>query len=169
MDDIEERLRTEFDVNVRRHDTIKLPKEAYYSPRKRYRADTLLDFLAELPPVKQPNTRVLGLTEVDISTTNGPHKDWGIFGYGQVPGVAAVISSYRLKRKAKNRAHVSRRVSITALHEVGHTFGLDHCPEQECFMQDAEGSIANTDSATGTLASGCRAKLDHLAPLHAAN
>lgn len=163
--DIETSLAAEFGVEVARYDIQQLPKEAYYPPRKRYRAEKLLDFLEELPPAREPDTKLLGLTEVDISTTNEPHEDWGIFGLGRMPGRVAVLSSKRLKRKAKDRAHVIRRVRITALHEIGHTFGLDHCPEQRCLMQDAEGSIKNTDTASGTLEPGCRAKLERNAPL----
>ena len=82
-----------------------------------------------------------------------------------MPGQAAVVSSYRLRRKAKDRAHVQFRVASTAVHEVGHTFGLPHCPEQRCVMQDAEGGIANTDTGTGTLGPQCRADIDEAFPV----
>ncbi|MCA9717407.1 MAG: hypothetical protein KC468_22215, partial [Myxococcales bacterium] len=164
--DLERSLAEEFAVEVRRHpEVVPLPKETYYPPRKRYRADRLLDFLETLPEASEPGTKILGLTEVDISTTNEPHEDWGIFGLGHMPGRAAVISSKRLRRRVKDRAHLTRRVRITALHEIGHTFGLPHCPEERCLMQDAEGSITNTDTASGTLEPGCRAKLERNAPL----
>ncbi len=46
-----------------------LPAAAFYPPRRRYRAEKLLDFLdGRLPP---DGTRILGLTGVDISTTKG--------------------------------------------------------------------------------------------------
>lgn len=164
LDDIEQALRDELQVEVVRHERIELPKAAYYAKRKRYRADALLDHLLTLVPDAPRTTRVLGLTTVDISTTKGEHYDWGIFGLGLVPGQAAVISSHRLKRGAKDRAHLSARVSLTAVHEVGHTFGLDHCPEARCPMQDAEGSIENTDTSTGHLGPRCRAKLEAAFP-----
>lgn len=160
VDAIEQALRDELQVEVVRHERIPLPKDAYYAKRKRYRADILLDHLLTLATDAPPTTRVLGLTTVDISTTKGKHYDWGIFGLGLVPGQAAVISSHRLERGAKDREHLRFRVSNTAVHEVGHTFGLEHCPEALCPMQDAQGGIANTDSSTGHLGPGCRAKLD---------
>jgi archaemetzincin len=165
LDEVESRLVEEFTVTVRRHAPVPLPKSAYYPPRKRYRAEKLLDHLHTVEP--DPDARVLGLTSVDISTSKGKYKDWGIFGLGELPGRTSVISVYRLRRKAKDRDHLKFRVGTTAVHEIGHTFGLDHCPERQarCVMQDAEGSIANTDSSTGHLGPACRKKLERKHPL----
>ncbi len=165
LDEVERRLMDEFTVRVRRHEPVPLPPDAYYEPRRRYRAEKLLDHLHVVVP--DPNVRVLGLTKVDISTTKGKYRDWGIFGLGELPGQTSVISMYRLKRKAKDREHLAFRVGTTAVHEIGHTFGLDHCGEAEarCAMQDAEGSIVNTDNSTGELGPRCRTKLERRAPL----
>lgn len=164
LDEVEETLERELAVEVRRHDPVPLPKSAYYKPRRRYRADKLIDHLLTFAEGEPETTRVLGLTEVDISTTKGKFKDWGVFGLGYAPGQSAVVSSFRLERKAK-REKVLFRVANTALHEVGHTFGLQHCEEARCPMQDAEGSIENTDGSTGHLGPECQAELDDKAPL----
>ncbi|MEZ4426466.1 MAG: hypothetical protein R3A51_02105 [Nannocystaceae bacterium] len=163
---VEEGLRAEYDVRVTRAESRPLPKDAYYAPRRRYRADTLLEYLLTQIEGTPRTTRALGLTTRDISVTNGPHKDWGVFGYGFVPGKAAVISSFRLRRRTRDKALVERRVVTTAIHEIGHTFGLDHCNEhgERCPMLDAEGSIVNTDSSTGHLGPGCRASLERAYP-----
>ena len=52
-------------------------------------------------------------------------------GLGFQPGKACIASNFRLRDK-KNFFKV-------ALHELGHTTGLPHCPEKTCFMRDAEG------------------------------
>lgn len=163
LDEVEQTLERELAVEVRRHDPVPLPKSAYYKPRRRYRADKLIDHLLSFAEGEPETTRVLGLTEVDISTTKGKFKDWGVFGLGYAPGQSAVVSSFRLQRKAK-REKVLFRVANTALHEVGHTFGLQHCEEARCPMQDAEGSIENTDGSTGHLGPECQAELDDKAP-----
>ena len=155
------RLTDEYGLAVTIRTPVELPAAAYYPKRGRYRAEKLLDFLDETLGDAPAGTRILGLAEVDISTTKAPHEDWGIFGLGELPGRASVLSSFRLKRGAKDRAHLRRRVANVAVHELGHTLGLPHCEEHaaRCVMLDAEGSIANTDSTTGHLGPACRALL----------
>ncbi len=155
------RLTDEYGLAVTIRASVELPAAAYFPKRGRYRAEKLLDFLDETLGDAPAGTRILGLAEVDISTTKEPHEDWGIFGLGELPGRASVLSSFRLKRGAKDRAHLRRRVANVAVHELGHTLGLPHCEEHaaRCVMLDAEGSIANTDSTTGHLGPACRALL----------
>ncbi len=165
LDEVETTLRDHMQVEVRRLEPMPLPQRAWYAPRKRWRADVLLDVLGEQVAGEPETTRILGLTEADISTTKGEIEDWGIFGLGLAPGQAAVVSSYRLRRKARDRAHVRFRVGNVAVHEVGHTFGLPHCAESHCPMQDAEGSIANTDTSNPDLGPQCQAALDAAFPV----
>jgi hypothetical protein len=60
--------------------------------------------------------------------------------------------------------HRTFRVVTTAVHEVGHTLGLDHCVEPHCVMNDAEGSIETVDHSTGKLGQECRDELDREEP-----
>ena len=166
VDAIVAELQRVYQVEVRRIDARTLPRSAFYAPRRRYRADALLEFLGEQIPAGAPaRTRVLGLTTADISTTKDGFKDWGIFGLGELNGTAAVVSSHRLRRKAKDAEQLRWRVTNTAVHELGHVLGLDHCEEPRCVMLDAEGGITNTDDSSGVPGPSCRAKLDRLAPL----
>jgi archaemetzincin len=160
VDEVAAAVAAEYGLDVERLPARLLPARAYYPPRQRYRAEKLLDFLRASIPVTAPaRARILGLTAVDISTTKDKQVDWGVFGIGDIGGRAAVVSSFRLRRNARDPAHVAARVRSTAVHEVGHTLGLDHCNEPRCVMLDAEGSIRNTDSGTGHLGLRCRRKL----------
>src|SRR5262249_45479271 len=97
-------------------------------------------------------------------TTKGKVTDWGVFGLGEIGRRNCVISMFRLKRGAKNAEHLAYRVATTAVHEVGHTLGLPHCPTPGCVMHDAEGSIKNTDEGTGRLCQSCRLAIDRMVP-----
>jgi archaemetzincin len=123
-----------------------LPKGAYYPPRSRYRAERLLDFL--VGEGGKDARVVLGLTTADISTTKGSYADWGVMGLATLDGKSAVLSSFRCKRGARNAAHARERFAKTAVHELGHSFGLEHCPTRGCLMHDGEGSVLTTDTET---------------------
>lgn len=106
-----------------------MPDMAYYQPRNRYRADSLIKWMRSR--AKQ-NEVYLGITMQDISTTKGDNPDYGIMGLGYQPGQACVASNFRVRNK--------KDFYKVAIHELGHTAGLPHCPDKSCFMRDAEGT-----------------------------
>jgi archaemetzincin len=136
-------LRAFFPIEVRALDCQELPKAAYFLPRKRYRAERLLAYLNLRMP--KDGWRILGLTDSDISTTKDQYQDWGVMGLGELPGTATVVSSFRCRKKARDAAHAVERLAKVAVHEIGHTLGLPHCPTRGCLMEDAMGKVATTD------------------------
>ena len=108
---------------------IAFQKNAYYAPRNRYRADSIIKYLNS----RTENNTIIGLTSKDISVTKGNIADYGVMGLGYRPGNACVASNYRLSKSGESQFYK------IALHELGHTQGLKHCPEKSCFMRDAEG------------------------------
>ncbi|MFM2336818.1 MAG: hypothetical protein RL115_11 [Bacteroidota bacterium] len=105
-----------------------MPASAYYSPRNRYRADTLIHWMSNRA---NENEIMVGITHHDISTKKGSNTDHGVFGLGFHPGNASMASDYRLKNKSN--------FFKVVIHELGHNAGLPHCPTKTCFMRDAEG------------------------------
>lgn len=130
-----------FDAQILVMKRVPLPSAAYYKPRKRYRADKLLEDLRARVPHEA--TRIVGLTHRDISTTKGPHKDWGIFGLGEIGGPSCVVSRHRLRRATRQKQN--ERLAKVALHELGHTLSLNHCPNRGCFMEDGAGTVKTVD------------------------
>ncbi len=124
-----------YSVEIKR--TLSLPAIAFYKPRNRYRADTLIHFLSEKTITGH---KVIGLTSKDISTTKNKVADWGIMGLGFCPGKACIASTYRVSKE-----QIDEQLFKVAIHELGHTFGLPHCEAKYCFMRDAEGGNPTND------------------------
>ncbi len=155
LDTVETAIRETYRVDVRRQASRALPRAAWYAPRKRYRAEKLLADLEHHAATSCEH--VLGVTTKDISTTKGSHPDWGILGYGDMPGRAAVVSTFRTK-KAVRRVSPDERLARVAIHEVGHTLGLPHCPTHGCLLSDAGGTVKTIDQET-ELCDVCRKRL----------
>tara|TARA_R110002096_G_scaffold44526_6_gene120105 strand:- start:1262 stop:1939 length:678 start_codon:yes stop_codon:yes gene_type:complete len=139
-----------------------LPKEAYYKPRKRWRGEKLLDFLDEEAKSLPTGARcdvMVGIVVVDISTTKGSHKDWGILGLGSIGGRSAVISSFRMKKRATRRTQKRRMVS-TVNHEIGHVLSAPHGGAPGCLMNDAQGTVKTIDKENGLLCAESRALIE---------
>ncbi len=138
FEDVKPKQLTEISENIRKIypkikilKPIKFPQNTYYEPRNRYRADSIIKYLR----TKTPNNCVtLALTNKDISVTKGKVADFGVMGLGYRPGNACVASTFRLNTENK-----SEQFYKVAIHELGHTQGLKHCPDKTCFMRDAEG------------------------------
>ena len=134
-----------------------MPQTAYYPPRERYKAAKLLDSL-ELG-IEKRFTKFVGVTARDISTSKDDIDDWGIFGLGRMGGRSCVVSTYRLRAGTPTEPVFQARLVKVVNHELGHTFGLDHCPAVGCLMQDAGGKIATVDGESGIPCAACAARL----------
>jgi archaemetzincin len=107
-----------------------LKQSWYIKERSRYIADSILNNLIYL---SRNNIFIVGLTDMDICTESNGNKAWGIFGLSYLDGNASVISNHRLKY---NYSFIN-----TVLHELGHMFSLDHCPNKKCIMHEWDASI----------------------------
>lgn len=160
-------IETYYGIQVQILDAKVLPQEAFINVKSpRYRADSLIHIQNRMIP--DGTDYILGLTERDISVTkrgtNGKIKspewkyaDFGIMGLAYCPGKSAIVSNYRLKHKDK--AVQFGRFKKVVIHELGHNFGLPHCPDKSCVMTDAVESIKTIDNARPGLCKICLSKL----------
>lgn len=148
-------LRARLKVEVRLSPSLPLPSEAFYAPRKRYRAEKLLDALEAQGPKEA--WKVVGVTHAEISTTKGDIFDWGIAGLGLLGGKVCVLSTHLYLKHSRSKPVLHRRLADVTVHEFGHTLGLPHCEVKGCVMADAKGkAIASADQSTGHYCPTCR-------------
>lgn len=99
--------------------------------RNQYHSTAILDRLAADSPSQF--LRVLAITQVDLFIPILTH----VYGEAQLGGTACIVSTFRLNEgpSAMNitRKYIERIVK-EAIHELGHTFNLRHCPEHTCIM-----------------------------------
>ena len=66
-----------------------------------------------------------------------------VFGEAQVSDGGAVVSAHRLRQEfyglAADLELLRERLLMEALHELGHTCGLRHCPDYLCVMSSSYG------------------------------
>jgi archaemetzincin len=134
------------EVNATLVDPVALPASAYDRGRGQFRAERLLGAVREID-----GRRVLGVTARDVYAGGLNFA----FGIADSPGRAAVISLFRLHIGADGVLFRARALK-EAVHELGHTLGLGHCPNPECVMHFSN-SLADTDRKTSRLCPTCRA------------
>lgn len=153
-----------YNVDVQLLPEQKLPKSAFVDVKSpRYRADSIINIQRRSMP--KHLDYIMGLTESDISVTKRDdagkikspkwkYADFGIMGLAYCPGNSCIISGYRLKHK-NNKVHFGRFRKVV-IHELGHNFGLPHCPDKKCVMTDAVESIKTIDNANPELCMKCQ-------------
>ncbi len=102
--------------------------------------------------------KVLGITDVDLFI---PVLTF-VFGEAQVNGLAAVVSTARLRLAYDERpapsSLVEARLMKECLHELGHTFGLVHCSDPTCVMSRSN-SVLDVDRKRAGFCRDCRQRL----------
>ncbi|MDI7276005.1 MAG: archaemetzincin family Zn-dependent metalloprotease [Anaerolineae bacterium] len=124
-------------------EAIPLPQRAYDARRHQYRGDGVM---AELQALGCPGAdRVIGLVEADCYA---PGLNF-VFGQATLTGRDAFVALPRLRQGYYGRPHdealFRERVLKETLHELGHTWGLRHCPDPRCVMYFSN-TLADTDA-----------------------
>ncbi len=138
--------------NAATADREEAPARAYDPARRQYRADAVLDALR-----RHGGACVLGVTDFDLYL-DGLNF---VFGLAAGHGRVALISLARLGANADPGTARARALK-EAVHELGHTIGLDHCDDARCVMYFSN-CLVDTDHKTGRFCASCLARARHLA------
>jgi archaemetzincin len=132
------------------------PGYAFSPRRKQYQANLILEQLARFDPQAE---RVLGIADLDLFV---PGLNF-IFGQAQVGGPAAIIALARLHQefwgRPANPQLVQERILKEAVHELGHTYGLEHCRIPTCVMHFSN-TLEETDRKSDQFCSGHQTQLN---------
>lgn len=153
IDHVHMHLQRAFELPVRVHRDPSRPEGTLDPRRRQHASGRVLKWLLEKGP---PNTKVLGVTDVDLFI---PILTF-VFGEAQLGGSAAVVSTARLKEAlpVADPRLVIERLAKEAIHELGHAMGLVHCATRDCAM-GRSASVRDVDSKRGSLCGSCRAQL----------
>lgn len=98
---------------------------------------------------------MLGLTHRDLFA----HGLNFVFGIADAPGKACMVSVARLTAGVDDRL-LRARMLKEAVHELGHTLGLEHCPNSRCVMHFSN-SLLDTDRKSDVYCKRCVGQLAH--------
>jgi archaemetzincin len=158
LDFLREKLEEIFSLPVTIADPLRpIPEFTYNPQRGQYLASALMSDLCLVP--RERDDILLGITDKDLYEE----------GLNFVFGLATPL--YRCALVATPRLHNAfyglpedeelflRRLLTEAVHELGHTLGLEHCPDPHCVMHFSN-TLADTDRKGYRFCPQCQAKVD---------
>jgi archaemetzincin len=154
LENLSRPLAEAFGQNTRVGDGFKLTESSWNRSRGQYLAYMLLAGL----PTPATEDRVLGVVDVDIFA---PGLNF-VFGEADITGRRAIISLRRLRQEfyglPKDENIFQERTVKEAVHELGHTYGLKHCPNPACVMHFSN-RLEDTDLKDRKFCPACKVRL----------
>ena len=128
--------------------------QAYNPEKNQYDSSKLLASLGKA----EREERVVGIADVDLYV---PRLNF-VFGEADIDLGTAIVSLCRLRQEYygldPDEALFLERATKEIVHELGHTFGLEHCPNNKCVMHFSN-SLADTDVKEMHFCDKCRPKI----------
>lgn len=153
---IGEKIKHVYDIPYKIVPLLKEVDFAFDYARKQYYSTKILEKLETVAPDKA--LKVLALTDVDLFIPILTH----VYGEAQLSGRACIVSIHRLRETRfdiKGRHKYTDRMVKESVHELGHTFGLRHCPEENCIMHYSR-TIRDVDRKNVEMCRYCNVMLE---------
>lgn len=154
MEELEDRVGGIFHCPVETKAGFSDLAQAYNAERKQYLSSELLAALGRA----EREERVVGIADVDLYV---PRLNY-VFGEADMVARTAIISLYRLRQEyyglTPDEVLFLERAVKEIVHELGHTFGLGHCPDNRCVMHFSN-SLADTDLKEAHFCNKCCPKI----------
>jgi archaemetzincin len=106
--------------------------------------------------------KIVAVTKRALIATTERDLRKSIAGYGLIGQRPCVLTTTKLLKPGTTAALFQKRTVKVANHELGHTFGLDHCRYENCLMADMKRTLKTLDRRGGEFCSTCRRKLQML-------
>jgi len=136
---------------------LPLQEKAFEKERGQYSSSLILSEVQRYA-VRRGFGCVLGVVDADIFVSGLNF----VFGEAACPGKAALISLWRHRpefyHEPSDMEVFLERAVKEAVHEVGHTLGLGHCPRSLCVMHFSN-SILDTDRKQSEFCGRCDAEV----------
>ena len=137
------------------------PEFAFNPMRGQYHSTEILKKILKGPA--SAAWKVLGVTEIDLYI---PVLTF-VFGEAQLADGGAVVSAHRLRQEfygmPTSPSLLQERLLKEAIHELGHTYGLRHCPDFSCVMSSSN-SVERIDLKRVEFCANCAKHVTNNAP-----
>jgi archaemetzincin len=136
---------------------IPLQADSWNRRREQYDADVILSGIPSPPH----GSKILAVTGVDLFAQGLNF----VFGAARESSQKAVLSFWRLRPEVYYQPHdealFRKRILTEAVHELGHAFGLGHCPNTACVMYFSN-TLKETDQKGWKPCKSCRDSLNKI-------
>lgn len=147
-----------FGVSARTWHGRERPADSYDARRQQHSSTRILKWLLDTRP--REGAKIVGITDVDLFI---PILTF-VYGEAQLGGTAAVVSTARLvpdNGRAPASELLRARAVKETIHELGHTFGLVHCPRAACVMSRSV-NLVQVDAKEAALCRDCHLRYGEL-------